>query len=310
MSCGLLWIGLLVKLPALIRHWSEASLRAINGVLALASLCFPLRGTRFGAADQPGQRRAQPGRPADVRFDHRVQRGPAPHDRLLARRPSLRRTTLSAGPYGYTAVLALGSPSLFVLGDAGEERRSDFDTYYATTPWISEMVVLYLVAHVTAVTVGAVWSLRWGFEAEVRERPWLRASLLTIGAGTVISSGYSISKLIAVVARWTGRDWAVLGTSLPPLCAGLGAVLTVVGVLLPWSATTSRPGVTSSGWHRSMPYWIRFSPSVPCGSSAPARPSCGAPGAGAPSTTVSTRSRRSTTPRSTTPRWTRVGENR
>ncbi|OYP13576.1 hypothetical protein CFC35_02955 [Streptomyces sp. FBKL.4005] len=230
-SCGLLWIGLLVKLPALIRHWSEASLRAINGVLALASLCF-----LFGA-------------PASVRLINRVSgvpnlAAPLTYASITAYSaalllmiacwrggPSLRRTTLSWA-YGYTAVLA-GIAVLFVLGDAGEERRSDFDTYYATTPWISEMVVLYLVAHVTAVTVSAVWSLRWGFEAEVRERPWLRASLLTIGAGTVISSGYSISKLIAVVARWTGRDWAVLGTSLPPLCAGLGAVLTVVGVLLP-----------------------------------------------------------------------------
>lgn len=39
-SCGLLWIGLLAKLPYLVRHGSEPSLRAINGVLAFASLCF------------------------------------------------------------------------------------------------------------------------------------------------------------------------------------------------------------------------------------------------------------------------------
>ncbi|MET9449738.1 hypothetical protein [Streptomyces cinerochromogenes] len=230
-SCGLLWIGLLVKLPDLIRHWSERSLRAVNGVLALASLCF-----LFGA-------------PASVQVINRVSgvpnlAAPLTYASITAYSaallimiacwrggPSLRRTTLS-WIYGYTAVLT-GIGALFMLGDAAEERSSDFDTYYATTPWISEMVVLYLIAHLAAVTVSAVWSLRWGFEAEVRRRPWLRASLLTIGTGTVISSGYSICKLIAVVARWTGRDWAVLGTSIPPLCAGLGAVLTVVGVLLP-----------------------------------------------------------------------------
>ncbi|GGW13899.1 hypothetical protein GCM10018980_14970 [Streptomyces capoamus] len=230
-SCGLLWIGLLAKLPYLVRHGSEPSLRAINGVLAFASLCF-----LFGA-------------PASVKLINQVSgipnlAAPVTYASITAYSaallimiacwrggPSLRRTTRSS-IYGYAAVL-VGIAALFVLGDASEERRSDFDTYYATAPWISEMVVLYLVANLAAVMVSAVWSLRWGFEAEVRRRPWLRASLLTIGTGTVISSGYSISKLVAVTARWTGRDWAVLGTSIPPLCAGLGALLTVVGVLLP-----------------------------------------------------------------------------
>ncbi|AYN43118.1 hypothetical protein D9753_34305 [Streptomyces dangxiongensis] len=230
-SCGLLWIGLLVKLPGLIRNGSEPSLRAINAVLAFASLCFLL------------------GAPSSVEVINRVSgvpnlAAPLTYASITAYSatlliliacwrggPSARRTTRS-WLYGYAAVL-LGIATLYILGDATEERRSDFDTYYATAPWISEMVVLYLVAHLTAVTVSAVWSLRWAFEAEVRRLPWLRASLLTIGAGTVISAGYSVSKLVAVIARWAGRDWAVLGTSIPPLCAGLGALLTVVGVLLP-----------------------------------------------------------------------------
>jgi hypothetical protein len=230
-SCGLLWIGLLVKLPDLVRHWRDPSLRAINGALAFASLCF-----LFGA-------------PASVRVINRVSgvpnlAAPLTYASITAYSaalllliacwrggPGLRRTA-RRWITGYAAVL-MGIAVLFVLGDAGEERRSDFDTYYATAPWISAMVVLYLVAHLTAVSVSAVWSLRWAFEAEVCERPWLRASLLTIGAGTVVSSGYSLSKLAAVLARWTGRDWVTLGTSLPPVCAGLGAVLTVVGVLLP-----------------------------------------------------------------------------
>ncbi|MBL1103088.1 hypothetical protein JK361_00405 [Streptomyces sp. 5-8] len=230
-SCGLLWIGLLMKLPDLIRNWADPSLRAINGVLAFASLCF-----LFGA-------------PSSVRVINRVSgvsnlAAPLTYASITAYSaalliliacwrggPSMRRTTRN-WIYGYATVL-VGVAVLFVLGDAGVERRSDFDTYYATTPWISEMVVLYLLAHLTATTVSAVWSLRWGFEAEVRKRPWLRASLLTIGAGTVLSAAYSVSKLVAVGARWTGRDWAVLGTSVPPVCAGLGALLTVAGVLLP-----------------------------------------------------------------------------
>ncbi|MFF7977290.1 MAB_1171c family putative transporter [Streptomyces sp. NPDC007905] len=230
-SCGLLWIGLLVKLPDLMRHWSEPSLRAINGVLAFASLCF-----LFGAPSSVGVINRVSGVPnlaAPLTYASITAYSAALLILIVCWRggPSVRRTTRS-WMYGYAAILG-GIAALFALGNAPEERRTDFDTYYATTPWIAEMVVLYLVAHLTAVTVSAVWSLRWGFEAEVRKRPWLRASLLTIGAGTVISAGYSLSKLVAVVARWAGHDWAALGTSISPLCAGLGALLTVVGVLLP-----------------------------------------------------------------------------
>ncbi|WP_202515727.1 MULTISPECIES: hypothetical protein [unclassified Streptomyces] len=230
-SCGLLWIALLVKLPDLVRHRREPSLLAISGVLASASLCF-----LFGA-------------PASVKVINRVSgvpnlAAPLTYASITAYSaallimiacwrggPRLRRTTRS-WICGYAVVLA-GIAVLFALGDTREERRSDFDTYYATAPWLSAMVVLYLVGHLTATGVSAVWSLRWAFEAEVRKRPWLRTSLLTIGAGTLLSSGYSLSKLAAVLARWTGRDWVTLGTALPPVCAGLGAVLTVAGVLLP-----------------------------------------------------------------------------
>ncbi|MGW2705005.1 MAB_1171c family putative transporter [Streptomyces sp. NPDC001340] len=230
-SCGLLWIGLLAKLPDLIRHWSELSLRAINAVLAFASLCF-----LFGAPSSVGVINRVSGVPnlaAPLTYASITAYSAALLILIACWRggPSVRRT-IRIWIYSYAAVLA-GIAVLFAAGDAAQERRTDFDTYYATTPWIAEMVVLYLVAHLTAVTVSAIWSLRWAFEAEVRRRPWLRSSLLTIGAGTVISAGYSISKLVAVVARWSGRDWAFLGTSVPPVCAGLGALLTVVGVLLP-----------------------------------------------------------------------------
>ncbi|MEU3861263.1 hypothetical protein AB0F03_28525 [Streptomyces sp. NPDC028722] len=230
-SCGLLWIGLLVKLPGLIRNGSEPSLRAINGVLAFASLCFLFGAPR--SVEVINRLSGVPNLAAPLTYASITAYSATLLILIACWRggPSARRTTRS-WLYGYTAVL-LAVAILYILGDAAEERRSDFDTYYATAPWISEMVVLYLVAHLTAVTVSAVWSLRWAFEAEVRRLPWLRASLLTIGAGTVISAGYSVSKLVAVIARWAGRDWTVLGTSIPPLCAGLGALLTVVGVLLP-----------------------------------------------------------------------------
>ncbi|MFF0777616.1 hypothetical protein [Streptomyces sp. NPDC003720] len=230
-SCGLLWVGLLAKLPDLIRHRGELSQRAINGVLAFASLCF-----LFGAPPSVGVINRVSGVPnlaAPLTYVSITAYSASLLILIACWRggPTVRRTT-RRWMWGYAAVLA-GVAALFALGTTPRERRTDFDTYYATTPWIAEMVVLYLLAHLTAVTVSALWSLRWGFEAEVRERPWLRASLLTIGTGTVITAGYSVSKLIAVAARWSGRDWPVLATSVPAVCAGLGALLTVAGVLLP-----------------------------------------------------------------------------
>ena len=230
-SCGLLWTALLFRLPDLKRHWSEPSLRAIIGVLGFASLCF-----LFGAPPTVALINRVTGVPnlaAPLTYAAITAYSAASLVLIACWRggPTMRRTTQN-WIYGYTAVL-VGIAVLFAVGNPADERRTDFDTFYATTPWVAEMVVLYLIAHLTATTVSAIWSLRWARETEVRQRPWLRASLVTIGAGTALSAGYSISKLAAVVARWSGRDWSSLGTSVSPLCAGLGALLTVTGVLLP-----------------------------------------------------------------------------
>lgn len=230
-SCGLLWTALLFRLPDLTRRRPDPSLRAIVGVLAFASLCF-----LFGAPPTVALINRVTGVPnaaAPLTYAAITAYSAALLVLIACWRggPSARRTTRN-WICSYAAVL-VGIGVLFALGHATEERRTDFDTYYATAPWVAEMVVLYLLAHLTATVVSALWALRWAREPDVRQRPWLRASLLTIGAGTVLSAGYSSSKLLAVAARWSGRDWPALGTSVPPVCAGLGALLTVAGVLLP-----------------------------------------------------------------------------
>ncbi|MET9913929.1 MAB_1171c family putative transporter [Streptomyces sp. NPDC006476] len=230
-SCALLWIALLFRLPDLARRRIDPSLRAIVAVLGFASLCF-----LFGAPPTVALINRLTGVPniaAPLTYAAITAYSAALLILIACWRdgPSMRRTTRK-WIYGYAVVLA-GIAVLFAAGSPAEERRTDFDTYFATTPWVAEMIVLYLLAHLTAVTVSATWALRWAREKEVRQRPWLRASLLTIGTGTVLSAGYSISKLAAVGARWSGRDWPQLGISIPPLFAGLGALLTVTGVLLP-----------------------------------------------------------------------------
>ncbi|MET8611117.1 MAB_1171c family putative transporter [Streptomyces misionensis] len=226
-SCGLLWLGLLTKAPDLARRWRDPFLLTLSTVLALSSLCF-----LFGAPDTVGFVNDVSGVPnlaAPLTYGTITAYGAASLALVMRWRGgpgttrAIRRWTL-----GYTAVLA-GIAALFVLGDASVERRTDFDTYYATTPYIGEMIVLYLAAHLTAALVTAYRSLSWAR----RLRGPLRAGLVTMGVGTVAGCGYSVAKLVAVGARWGGHDWSALGTTFASACAGLSAALTVVGIVIP-----------------------------------------------------------------------------
>ncbi|MFG2357794.1 MAB_1171c family putative transporter [Streptomyces sp. NPDC048521] len=226
-SCGLLWLSLLAKAPDLVRRWRDPFLLAISSVLAFASLCF-----LFGAPRTVGFINEVSGIPnlaAPLTYAAITAYGAASLVLVVSWRggPGATRA-VRRWVIGYWAVLACIA-ALFVLGDASVERRTDFDTYYATTPYIAEMIVLYLVGHFTAVAVTAYRSLTWARQLNGA----LRAGLVTMGVGTVVGAGYSASKLVAVIARWCGRDWSVLGTTLSPACAGLGAVLTVVGTVIP-----------------------------------------------------------------------------
>ncbi|MCI4143754.1 MAB_1171c family putative transporter [Streptomyces sp. MMS20-AI2-20] len=229
-SCGVLWLGLLVKAPDLLRHRRDPYLRAICAVLGLAGLCFFLGAPpTVGAVNRIG---GVPNLAAPLTYAAITGYCAASQVLIVHWRggPRVRRTA-RRWIVAY-AVIVVGITATFALGEAPVERRTDLDTYYATTPYIAQMIVLYLLAHLTAATVTAVSSLRWAR----RVGGGLRAGLLLLGAGAGCGAGYSVSKLVAVAARWTGRDWTTLGTSVSAAAAGLGALLTVVGVLVPLTA--------------------------------------------------------------------------
>ncbi|MFD9002099.1 MAB_1171c family putative transporter [Streptomyces sp. NPDC059582] len=226
-SCGVLWLALVVKAPDLIRHWRDPYLRTICVVLGLAGVCFflgapPTVGTINGVSGIPNL--AAPLTYASITAYSAAAQilivywrgGPQVHR-------SVRRWVVA-----YACVL-IGIAAMFTLGDAPVERRTDLDTYYATTPFIAEMIVLYLAGHLAAVSVTMVSSLGWARQVH----GWLRAGLVTLGVGTLCNAGYSVSKLAAVVARWCGQDWSGLGTTVSPAAAGLGALVTVTGILIP-----------------------------------------------------------------------------
>ncbi|MFD6885202.1 MAB_1171c family putative transporter [Streptomyces sp. NPDC059957] len=178
-------------------------------------------------------------------------------------RVTLRQTRLCLTTY---AAVIVATWALFALGDAPVERLRDLDTYYSSTPWIREMILLYLAAHSVAAVTMVLLCLRWS-----RQVPGtLKAGLLLITAGAVCMFGYDLLKFTAIVARWLGHDWDWLSTNAAFSLAGFSALLIFAGFMLP----PIGQGV-GSRWRalrrfrRLQPLWLEIRPEIPPASPPP-----------------------------------------
>ncbi|MET9688961.1 MAB_1171c family putative transporter [Streptomyces sp. NPDC006514] len=140
-----------------------------------------------------------------------------------------RATRLTTALFGAaTAAIVV----LFVIGDAPVERLRDLDTYYATTPWIREMIVCFLVAH-TLGTSALTWLCgKWLARADRALRP-LRTGLALIVVAGLMDLAYLAAKWASVVARWTGHDLVFLSTDVAPPLAGAAGLLLGAGFVVP-----------------------------------------------------------------------------
>ncbi|MEU6353809.1 MAB_1171c family putative transporter [Streptomyces sp. NPDC047072] len=128
------------------------------------------------------------------------------------------------------APLVVAVVVLFALADARTERLTDLDTYYADTPYMREMIVLYLLGHTAAITTLSWMCLKWGREVT----GLLRTGLRLIVAGAMLDLvGFQLTKYTAVVARWTGHDLDFLSTGVAPPMASLAALICSAGFVLP-----------------------------------------------------------------------------
>ncbi|GHB34495.1 hypothetical protein GCM10010377_26780 [Streptomyces viridiviolaceus] len=121
--------------------------------------------------------------------------------------------------------------ALFALADVPVERRRDLDTYYATTPFMREEILLYLLAHTVACSITA-W-LIWNWVRTDGLDAWLRWGLRFLGVGYATNLLFDAAKLTAVVARLTGHDLDRLSTDVAPSAACVSATLVAVGFILP-----------------------------------------------------------------------------
>ncbi|MFI1395426.1 MAB_1171c family putative transporter [Streptomyces sp. NPDC020681] len=235
-----LGFALVFKLPGLLRDWRDPLLRSVCALLVLAASTF------FFAA---------PPTIAEVNEITGISNfsGPLVYCILSAFSASCLVLLVNwrGGPpeetrqvsrrwmtaYGLVDVALI---LLFVLGEAPVERLRDLDTYYANTPYIREMVVLYLTAHIIAAIGMTVLCWRWSRQVH----GWLRTGLLSIVIGSLFNVSYGFSKFTAVFARWAGQDWDALSTLLAPPLASLGALFCAVGFILPLIAQR-----LSDDWH-------------------------------------------------------------
>ncbi|MEU2225800.1 MAB_1171c family putative transporter [Streptomyces sp. NPDC018347] len=231
---ALLAAALGVKLPSIVRLWRDPLLRAVGALLVLGCAVFVFC------------------TPSTIALVNRVTGVPnaaapwcyslitafggscllllvtwrnGPAGRSAAARRATRRVV-----WAYSGVI-VALWVLFLLADAPAERVRDLDTYYATTPFMREEILLYLLAHAVACLISFRLVRDWA-RAEGLDG-WLRRGLRLLGAGYALNLLYDAAKLTAVAARWSGRNADWLSTGLAPPVAALSAVLVAVGFILP-----------------------------------------------------------------------------
>ncbi|MBT2543901.1 hypothetical protein J7E99_25180 [Streptomyces sp. ISL-44] len=160
-----------------------------------------------------------------------------------------RATRLTVATYGAATVAIV---VLFVIGDAPVERVRDLDTYYATTPWIREMVVCFLLAHTVGTSALTLLCGKWLWHADRSLRP-LRTGLALIVFGGLLDLTYLGAKWASVAARWAGRDWVVSADLALWLASG-AALMIGAGFLVPL-AGGSAAWQDFSRYRRLHPLW-------------------------------------------------------
>ncbi|MFF9374755.1 MAB_1171c family putative transporter [Streptomyces griseoluteus] len=230
---AVLGIALVIKLPTIIRLWRDPLLRAVGGLLLLACavfvFCSPSTIARVNRLTGVSNISAPWCYSLLTAFCGSCllliitwRNGP---DRSAVTRRA-RRWVVSV----YSGVIAL-LWLLFLLADVPVERLRDLDTYYATTPFMREEILLYLCAHALACLITA--RLLWNWVRAEGLDAWLRWGLKLLGAGYLLNLIFDAVKLVAVGARWAGGDLDWLSTDLAPPIAALSAILIAVGFILP-----------------------------------------------------------------------------
>ncbi|MEV6404104.1 MAB_1171c family putative transporter [Streptomyces bobili] len=134
------------------------------------------------------------------------------------------RLCITAYSLGFIAVILL-----FWAGNAPVEQVTLFDAYYANTPYIREMIVLYLVAQAVAMMTASILCWRWSREVHGS----LRTGLRLLAPAYLIIVCYDSLRLVAVASRWMGYNLDFLVDEVSPPLAGPASLLGAIGFIVP-----------------------------------------------------------------------------
>jgi len=137
---------------------------------------------------------------------------------------------------GGAVVVLVAMTTLFLLGPV-DRQVDEFTAAYATTPFITE----YLIVFLGAVAVGLIEIARlcWRF-AHASDQAWLVRGLRTTAVGATVGMGYCIGRGIYVIGRIVGVNLRI-PYDVAPACAAVGAVLVSIGLTIPaWGPHATR----------------------------------------------------------------------
>ncbi|MEV0634553.1 MAB_1171c family putative transporter [Streptomyces sp. NPDC050619] len=228
--CGsLLLVICLLKVPALIHRRHDMLLRAACLLLFAGAWVFFLAAPESIA--EINRLTGIPNVAAPIVYSVLATFGGASLLLIINWRPAPPETTRRASQVCITAytLVVVAIIVLFWVGDAPVEQLTLFDGYYASTPYIREMILTYLIAQGAATMATSVLCWRWSTEVHGS----LRAGLRILAPAYLLHVCYDVVKLIAIGARWTGHNLDFLIDQVAPQLAAPSALLAVTGFFLP-----------------------------------------------------------------------------
>lgn len=225
----ILWSGVAMRIPRLLHHRRDPALISLCAVVLVAGVSFILSAPASVAA--VNRLTSVPNLAAPLVYTVVTAFSAACLVVIVYWRggdPEHIRRVVRGWLIAYAAVIVM-LWVLFALGSAPVERRTDLDTYYAGTPFIGEMIALYLVAHLVAAFTTTTLCWRWSRKVT----GWTHRGLVVLVWGWLLNGIFGVVKMAAVVGRWTGHHRDALSTDLAPVAAAVAAALVTVGYALP-----------------------------------------------------------------------------
>nr|WP_252980784.1 MAB_1171c family putative transporter [Streptomyces chartreusis] len=247
----LLAVALLLKAPTFIRAWRDHDVRATTVLLTCATMVLvvitPVNIERLnqwtGVANMAS--------PWAYSFLTTFCATALTMIMRWREEPSPRRQRRIRLIYWIYAGIVAALWLTFLIAHVPEPRIYDLDTYYASTPWMREHILLYLLAHGVSVIVATAMLWRWYPEVT---NPWLRTGVVCLILGFASGVIFDVFKLLAIGARWMGTDWDGLSTFVAPPFALMEAILVAFGFIVP------QAGPSLHKWFRDQHEYRRLRP--------------------------------------------------